>query len=170
MTRQISEFRPSAGLSIITSFSSQFDPTGTVAGPRIVQPVAHAIRPEVQNLQVYSYRYSVSDPSSPSKIHYISQTDKFIPYIRMNSHRSSKSLTESGRDRGGSASKRLETAAESQFVDRTCSCWARCARAAPLMLIDVRFVASGRLEALQICTTVRSSHASHYRASSLSCA
>ena len=112
--------------------------TARARGPRIVQPVAHAIRPEVQNLQVYSYRYSVSDPSSPSKIHYISQNDKFIPYIRINSHRSSKSLTESGRDRGGSASKRLETAAESQFVDRTCSCWARCARAAPLMLIDVR--------------------------------
>ena len=137
---------------------------------RSAQLVGHAIRTEVPNLQVYSYRYSVSNPSSPSKLHYISHTGKFIPYIRMNSHRNSKSLTESGRDRGGSASKRLETAAESQFVDRTCASWAQCARAAPLMLIDVRFVASGCLEALQICTTVRSSHASHYPARSLSCA
>ena len=30
MTRQISEFGPSAGLSIMTSFSSQFDPTVAV--------------------------------------------------------------------------------------------------------------------------------------------
>ena len=88
----------------------------------------------------------------------------------MNSHRNSKSLTESGRDRGGSASKRLETAAESQFVDRTCASWDRWTRAEPLMLVDVRFVASGCLEALQICTTVRSSHASHYPERSLSCA
>ena len=40
MTRQISEFGPSAGLSIMTSFSPQFDPTvrrGARAGPEIAR-------------------------------------------------------------------------------------------------------------------------------------
>ena len=55
----------------------------------------------------------------PRKSQYVNQNEKSIPRISLNSHSDSESLTESGRDGGSNASKRLETAAAEPVCGQT---------------------------------------------------
>ena len=54
----------------------------------------------------------------PRKSQYVNQNEKSVPSISLNSRSDSESLTESGRDGGSNASKRLKTAAAAPVCEQ----------------------------------------------------
>ena len=70
----------------------------------------HRIPTEVQYIRVYSYGIQSVILLLSGISHYMSQYEKCILCISLNSHSDSESLTEFSRDGGSNASKRLKTA------------------------------------------------------------
>ena len=83
---------------------------GRRARARSAQHVAHTIPTEVQYIRVYSYGIQSVILLLSCISHYMSQYEKCILCISLNSHSDSESLTEFSRDGGSNASKRLKTA------------------------------------------------------------
>ena len=101
---------PPAGTPSVSEHSRSQRGCGASAA-RSAQHVAHAIPPEVQYIRLYSYGIQRVILLLPCISHYMSQYEKCILCISLNSHSDSESQTESARDGGSNASKRLKTAA-----------------------------------------------------------